>query len=173
MNQLISLEPPDGDFAAYINNIVGPPPEDPETAAREISEQLALRSKDNIEIMNAISPSHNQAGRDSSDSRFVQRGPLSTGGALAARTQQALSVGANGQLEGLPDLAASLQSAAQHGRSTLRQLLKTLSRFVIFGGVAWATISIAFSDQFPGLSPAPGMMAIFVGIVLNNAASKK
>ena len=168
MNQLISQEPPDGDFAAYIEAIVGPPPEDPENAARDISEQLALRSKDNIEIMNAISPSHNQSGRDSSDSTFVRRGPLSTGGALStAKT----TVAGRADLQGLPDLAESLQQVANRGVSGFRRLVSKLARFMMFAGGAWLFASIALTDQFPGLTSVPGFAVLFVGIVLSNLAN--
>ncbi len=174
-NQIISLEPPDGDFAAYIDAIVGPPPEDPETAAREISEQLALRSEDNIEIMNAISltrmlPSESGNG----EATIVPRGPLSTGsGTLAQHAQQALSVGSNGQVNQLPDLAAALQSAAQRGQSGIRKLIRSFSSLMIIGGVIWTGLTLAFEREFGGLSPAPGIMAIFIGIILNNASAKK
>lgn len=170
MTALISLEPPNGDFVAYIDAIVGPPPEDPETAARQISEQLALRSKDNIAIMNAISPSHNQDGRHSANAAFVNRGPLTTSGAgLGAAAQRALRVTADGQLDGLPDIAASLQQ----GASGMRGLIGSVSRLLMIGGGVWLFAAIALTKEFPWLSPVPGIALVFIGIVMNNASSPK
>lgn len=172
MTELISQEPPDGDFASYIEAIVGPPPEDPENAAREISEQLALRSKDNIEIMNAISPSHNQAGRDSADTTFVRRGPLSTGGAglpLQSSNVTAAKARQSGQPE-LPDLAAAMQQAAQRGTSGLRRLFASVARLLIGAGIIWLAGSFVLADQFPGLTPVPGIALLFLGFALSNMA---
>lgn len=170
MTQLISLEPPDGDFAAYIDAIVGPPPEDPETAARDISAQLALRSKDNIDTMNAISP--NQQARVAQAA--ASRGPLGTAdGNLAAIASQALRPNARGELDGLPDMTEALAAARRRGGSVIGKLLSGAARLGIFAGVAWIFAAVALTDAFPDLNPATGIAIIFVSIVLSNIASSK
>ncbi|MFK7966551.1 MAG: hypothetical protein AB8C46_21510 [Burkholderiaceae bacterium] len=170
MNQIISLEPPDGDFVAYIDAIVGPPPEDPETAARDISAQLALRSKDNIDTMNAISPNQQAEAAQAAASR----GPLGTaGGNLAAIANQALRPNARGELDGLPDMADAMANVRRQGRSAISALLSGVARLGIFAGVAWIFAAVALADMFPGMNPAVGVGIIFVSIVLSNMAASK
>ena len=75
----------------------------------------------------------------------------------------------SGQPE-LPDLAAAMQQAAQRGTSGLRRLLGTVASLMKIGGAIWLVASLVLADQFPGLTPVPGIALLFLGFALNNMA---
>lgn len=176
MNQLISIEPADGDFVAYIDAMVGPPPEDPETAARLISEQLALRSRHNIAIMNGMG----KAGTPASDSTAASspdQTPLGTAwgklgqaqpSATALPTIGALRTSASGR-----DLGQALASPGSSPTEMLGELVSALSRLMLVIGVIWLGAAIVLADQIAWLSPVPGVVLLFLGVMVGNMAGNK
>jgi|GEM_PF-3747335 len=134
-------EPPHGDFVALIDRMVGPPPSDPELAAKELSAQLAARAARRRALNEAEADT--MYGEDD--------------------YQQAAA-----ELDGPPDVGDALRSLAGN---SVRGVLNGISKLMIAIGFIIVAATVFLEFNIPILEPLHGMVALISGIFLNNATS--
>ncbi len=136
-------EPPQGDFVQLIERMVGAPPNDPELAAKELSARLAARARRARALNEAEADTmYGETPNSVTVSTTVADGPLDVGDALR-------------------------QLAGGGVRSLINNLSKVLMAigFLIFAATGIIGIDI------PLIEPLHGIVALIVGVFLNNATS--
>ena len=134
-------EPPRGDFVALIDRMVGPPPSDPELAAKELSARLAARAARQRALSNAEADT--MYGEDDYHE-------------------------ASAEVHGPPDVGDALRSLAGN---SVRSILNGASKLLIAIGIIIVAATVFLGISVPIVEPLHGMVAVISGIFLNNATS--
>ncbi len=136
-------EPPQGDFVQLIERMVGAPPNDPELAAKELSARLAARARRARAL--------NEAEADT----------------MYGETPNSVTVSTT-VADGPPDVGDALRQLAGGG---VRSLINNLSKVLMaIGFLIFAATGIIGID-IPLIEPLHGIVALIVGVFLNNATS--
>jgi len=137
-------EPPDGDYAGYIESLLGGPPDDVERAAAELAQRLASRQPlaKPLDLTAAPKPS----------------GPHGAGSRPDRPVQPATAPGAAGAG------AMRVATAAGMSRQSLPSLRRRFSRLLVFAGAALVALGIIAPVT---ASLAPGFILLLAGFAMN------
>jgi hypothetical protein len=135
-------EPPGGDFVALIDHMVGPPPSDPELAAKELSARLAARAR-------------RQQAQNSAEADTM----------YGENDYEEASAAID---DGPPDVGDALRSLAGN---SVRGVMNGASKLLIAVGFIIVAATIFLDMNLPIVEPLHGMVALISGIFLNNATS--
>ncbi len=146
-----SNEPPDGDFARYVEALVGKPPEDPTSAAWALSQRLR-----NARV--AI-----ETGTTVAEARAATTPMTSTGVAEALANAPATSAGDDSR-------SGVERSLAATAPAMLAALARGVSTVLIVAGAAWIALAM-FAQDHLAIDPLPGVVALFAGIFVRRKAT--
>ncbi|MEZ5657222.1 MAG: hypothetical protein R3E83_01435 [Burkholderiaceae bacterium] len=180
-----NIEPPNGDFIAYLEKLIGPGPDhDVEAMARVVAERLAQSPPPAASVDDLLARQtarDNAAGRSSMHLDSPGRVTGAAGQAQAAPlapprpASPAGMPGASGRQSGPPELIEVFarvadQLKAGSGARVARAGLAGIGRLILFAGIALMAAAVILGDQIPELSVAPGVMLAVIGTILRNIA---
>ena len=148
-----SNEPPDGDFARYVEALVGKPPEDPASAAWALSQRLR-----NARV--AI-----ETGATVAEARAATTPMTSSGAADVLANAPATPAGSGATQSGVGRSLGAVTATA-----TLAAVARGVSTVLIFAGAAWIAVAMLAPDHL-AIDPLPGVVALFAGIFVRRKAT--
>lgn len=149
------LEPPGGDYIAYLERLVGPPPsQDLEALGQQVVSVLTEQSIQNV-----------QAGKEMRRDEVVDAASGVRGG--PGRPDPAREA-----LDGLPDLAGAIGAGTNVIARLITGALRLFAGVLLWLGIALIAASFFFGQQDPGLSPVPGFVLVVIGIVMRAMTPK-
>ncbi|MEZ5649654.1 MAG: hypothetical protein R3E87_03815 [Burkholderiaceae bacterium] len=187
------LEPPNGDFIAYLETLVGPPPDQhPASMAQSVADSLSQQSLNSVvEAQRAMAVHPGERPVIEADLARAAPGavtaandrPRPEAAAGASRVgRQRLPTAARQRPgrdgDSLPDLAGAIGKLANgtlegFGARLIRGAIRALGSLLLFGGIALVAASILLEDTVRGLTAAPGVFMTIVGIVLRSMAGSR
>ncbi len=161
------IEPRDGDFIAYLEQRVGPPPsQDPESMAQVVVSNLTEQSHRNIEAGQSMqSPAEPVAGPLAAGATPV---PAGADGRTARPRTAARQSG-----DALPDIAGAVGSAVEAIGALVRRVVMAIGGLLIALGIGLVALALVASEAAGGLEPAPGIVLAVIGFVLRSFVARK
>ena len=147
-------EPRGGDFVAYVDRLVGKVPEDPESAAREITARLAARARENLRLAGDAAARAGSTAADTREPDVAGSDPDRPGSDQPRRRAVARPSPPD-----LVELGRSLGLSASALFSRIGSLVIAFGALLTVAGI------------LSGFSAAPGLVLIAIGWIVKRVSA--